>query len=95
MRKARATTPPQLPVLPREYHDLVRDSLLEAVLSFIAGTNTEDPKLYAVRLAAANAAIDMLTKLRDANGAPVLDAEPTQAEVITSARVSMAEENKS
>jgi hypothetical protein len=95
MKKPRATKPPPLPVLPPEYHDLARDKLLEDCLAFIAGTNVEDPKLYAARLAAAVAAFELLTRLRDAAAAAQIDVAPTKEEVIDCARVQMIDENKS
>jgi hypothetical protein len=92
MRKTARPAP--LPVLPAEYHDLARGKLLEDWLAFIAGTHTEDPKLYVARAAAADAALAMLTKLRDAHDARALEAEPTLEQEIACARLSLASENK-
>jgi hypothetical protein len=92
MRKAKAANPP---VLSKEAVELACERLEEDCLSFVAGTHDVDPKIYVLRVAAADAAFDFLAKLRESQ-APVIEGVPESKEqVIGCARVEMIDENKS
>jgi hypothetical protein len=75
--------------------DLLKEKLEQDSLDFACGTTDEDPKRYALRLAAAREALEFLGRLATLAGVIEPTAEPTEAETLAEARDAIAHENKS
>jgi hypothetical protein len=97
MKRSRKPTPPAPGGIPREVYELAKEKLEQDYLGFVAGTATEDPKVFAARHEAAQAALDHLAQLWAlAGAAPAGEpAEPSTEELLEVARANIANENKS
>jgi hypothetical protein len=91
MKRPRRTTP-QPPVLPPALHQLAQEKLHEDYLAFASNTADEDPKHFIARDAAAQQALGHLVRLAELAG--TAEAEPNEADALTSARACIASENK-
>jgi hypothetical protein len=96
MRRGRKPAPPVAGGIPREVYELAKEKLEQDYLGFVAGTATEDPKLFAARHEAAQAALDHLAQLWTlAGAAPAGEpAEPSTEDLLEVARANIANENK-
>jgi hypothetical protein len=96
MKRGRKPGPPASGGIPREVYELAQEKLQQDYLDFVAGTATEDPKLFAARHEAAQAALDHLAQLWALAGtAPAGEpAEPSTEELLAVARANIANENK-
>jgi hypothetical protein len=75
-------------VLPKAVLDLARERLSDDYLGFVSGTAAEEPKLYILRIDAADAAYDQLERI---GGAGEATAE-TSDDVLRGARLHMSSE---
>ena len=97
MKRGRKPAPPAPTAIPKELGEFAKDKLEKDYVAFLAGTATEDPKLFIARIAAAREALEHLAQLQALSGEPPAGeaAEPTTDEVLEAARVDIALENKS
>jgi hypothetical protein len=84
---------PRLRAIPPEVAELVRGKLNEDYLGFVAGTNTEDPKAYVARDAAARAVLDHLAVLGELDGEAADAPEASNDDLLLCARAGMASED--
>lgn len=77
-------------------YELAKGTLEEHYVAFLAGTSAEDPKLFIARSAAARETLAHLAQLETMAG-PGFEPppEPSNDDVLASARADMAHENKS
>lgn len=86
MRRGRKP-PSRPPGVPREVFERAKEKLAADYIGFIAGTAEEDPKRYAARMEAAQAAFEHLTQL----GAAAGDAADAEADADALLRAARAE----
>lgn len=96
MKRVRKPAQPATLAIPKEMGARAQEKLERDYVAFLAGTATEDPKLFMARIAAAREALEHLTQLRAMAGEPPPGepAEPSSEEVLEAARLDIARENK-
>ena len=95
MKRAPRSAPVPRATIPPELFQLAKERLQDDYLAFVAGTATEDPKVFAARHAAARAALDHLALLCTLAGdAPTDDTPSAMDELLLATRAGMASENR-
>jgi hypothetical protein len=83
--------PPRPSGVPKHIFERAKEKLAADYIGFIAGTAEEDPKRYAARMEAAQAAFEHLTQLGAAAG-DATDAEPDPDALLRAARAEIPPE---
>lgn len=95
MKPPRKTATPAIPPgIARAFYDLAKQKLEQDSLDFLCGTSEEDPKHYALRIAAAREALGLLHELAGMAGIVEGRVEPTEEETLAAARRAIANENR-